>query len=62
MDAGETKGIGSNHQSSSIDLTQIKRKYTVNAKSTLQNVLTEYGMPQEDRKKKKVNLCLLNGS
>lgn len=62
MDARETNDIGNSLESPSIDLAQIKRKYIVNSKSTLQNVLTEYGLPQEDRKKKKVNHCLLNGS
>ena len=62
MDARETNDIGNSQESPSIDLAQIKRKYIVNSKSTLQNVLTEYGLPQEDRKKKKVNHCLLIGS
>ena len=45
MDARETNDIGNSLESPSLDLAQIKRKYIVNSKSTLQNVLTEYGLP-----------------
>ena len=51
MDSQQNRGVP---EPESIDLSQVKCKYSVKSKPTLVNVLTEYGLPQEDQKKKKV--------
>ena len=55
MDSKDQRG--QHQEPSSVDLSQIKPKYTASSRSTLKNVLTEYGLPQGNQKKReKVSL------
>ena len=54
MDSKANRITLQDQEHSAVDLSRIKPKYTSNSKSTLKNVLTEYGLQEDQGKRQQV--------